>query len=974
MRKKFTMLFAALLAFAGVAKADVTDLPQISTVENPIYYTIYNTRSSQPGGLMYYAGDEVGLKDGCTSLTLEDKYKFFFTGSHNAMYVHNAATGKKLATIGNGDKAAGSWTDEGTVWAVGVSPMGGGLAFGPEGGLNGYDCWNDCNYQTPADKPDFTTWSANDAGSIFVVELAENFVAPISGLFYVIEAPLFEKAQGVKKALYVNGEGNAAWDTEDLTNHNFYWIPTIEEDGTIALKNFGTGKYLSNATGTMSEEAVFGNLNALGSNSFNINFSGTIHANGHNSGQGANGNLVSWGGAIGSASAWTFVQKNDPTALAEVVVKYRFTYEGVQRFSQEINALVGEEWPTITREFPYGFSAVKPAGTIAAEDANAQGVVDKVVELSLNIPFVPAADYASIENWYYLKIKGEKYLYFTSATQEFMALDQASVDAANKDAYSWAFVGDPLSGKYQLVNKAAGADMVLAAPTPNYHREDYEANTGADVHPIMKTLPLEDEISGVWEFSKSSYSEEGFFIAVDCSFENERYKMNNRGDKLAFWTGGADKGSTFTVELRDDAAALRQLVASAQEYLTNLGEGTTVGCVTADSKTAISNAIAAANTAIADKTGYDEAQANLQTAIAAVKTIQPEEGVLYTIVSSCTKDHRGGQEIYVNNEGNMHFAKVGEVASETARVFQFVPANDGKFYLFNIEKGAYMQSVGKATELDVTKAKVVTIKNMGKDNIVSIQPDGQSQMHAQDRESKIVGWNENNYEDGSAWKIVETELSLADFNHTLNVSAAGWATLVLGYNTAIPAEVTAYAVSSIAEGKAVLTEVAEVLPAHTPVLIEAAAGEYAFNYTTDEATVASNLLAGSVFNTYVAPVEGTTNYVLSNNNGVVALYKKTVCDVDLSNEDDVKDEEGKVVENINDHITFAAKKAYLPVETATEGAPAMFVFSRGGDDESTGIDQLINANGEVIIYDLAGRRVEKMEKGIYIVNGKKVVK
>ena len=52
----------------------------------------------------------------------------------------------------------------------------------------------------------------------------------------------------------------------------------------------------------------------------------------------------------------------------------------------------------------------------------------------------------------------------------------------------------------------------------------------------------------------------------------------------------------------------------------------------------------------------------------------------------------------------------------------------------------------------------------------------------------------------------------------------------------------------------------------------------------------------------------------------------------------------------------------------------MCVLSRGGEDEdATGIDQLIS-NGEVVIYDLSGRRVEKMEKGIYIVNGKKVVK
>ena len=133
-----------LCVFAGTAWAGPTDLPEITTdLENPIYYTIYNTRSTQPGGLMYYAGDEVGMKDGCTSPTLENKYKFYFTGSHDALYVHNAATSKKLASVGDGNKSKGSWTDEGTVWAVGVSPKGGGLAFGPKGGLNGNGCWNE---------------------------------------------------------------------------------------------------------------------------------------------------------------------------------------------------------------------------------------------------------------------------------------------------------------------------------------------------------------------------------------------------------------------------------------------------------------------------------------------------------------------------------------------------------------------------------------------------------------------------------------------------------------------------------------------------------------------------------------------------------------------------------------------------------------------------------------------------------------
>ena len=39
----------------------------------------------------------------------------------------------------------------------------------------------------------------------------------------------------------------------------------------------------------------------------------------------------------------------------------------------------------------------------------------------------------------------------------------------------------------------------------------------------------------------------------------------------------------------------------------------------------------------------------------------------------------------------------------------------------------------------------------------------------------------------------------------------------------------------------------------------------------------------------------------------------------------------------------------------------------------TGVEQLTMDKSQLIIYDLTGRRVEKMEKGIYIVDGKKVV-
>ena len=72
--------------------------------------------------------------------------------------------------------------------------------------------------------------------------------------------------------------------------------------------------------------------------------------------------------------------------------------------------------------------------------------------------------------------------------------------------------------------------------------------------------------------------------------------------------------------------------------------------------------------------------------------------------------------------------------------------------------------------------------------------------------------------------------------------------------------------------------------------------------------------------------------------------------------------------------TIAANKAYLQVSSSA-AANAFFTFDF--DATATGVDS-INAqeneeNAEVKIYDLQGRRVANPGKGIYIVNGKKVL-
>ena len=944
-----------LCVFAGTAWAGPTDLPEITTdLENPIYYTIYNTRSTQPGGLMYYAGDGVGMKDGCTSPTLEDKYKFYFTGTHDALYVHNAATTKKLASVS-------SWSDEGIEWAVGVSPKGGGLAFGPKGGLNGNGCWNEKNYSTDANTSDFTTWSANDAGSIFVVELASEYTFPETDKFYTIECPLFESVQGVKKGLYVTAEDALAWGTVDLTNKNHYWVPTVDAvNNTVALKNLGTGKYLNGTA--MADAVANATIKALGSNQFNIVVnSTTVHANGHDSGNGAGSNIVSWGGALNSASAWTFVEQADPDAAKPVTIKYSFTYNGQVKYTQETNTIVGQEYPAITTTFPFGVSATKPEGTIS--DEGIDGVKTVEIALSVNLPFVPATDYESITKWYYIDMRddnpGNSYWCYDPSIEYIKSRDNLSALKDSEDAYSWAFVGNPFDG-FQIVNKAAGPNMILSAPS---------APTGKTNENELARMVEASSATGneVWNLVVPTHNNaraNSFYIQHPTSplyaFNRQSY---GGGNTVCYWDG-RDTGSAVWVV--DCALLLNEALATANEYQVALTENwqNAVGYVTADFKNKLSTAIATAETAIDNATGYYEALSGLQTLLANVEIIQPEEGKFYNIVSSCTKDHRANQQVYVDNSGVMHFARpVDALASSMGHVFQFVLGADGKFKIYNVERGVYMQSVGTASETDVNNAKLVTITNMGKDNIVSIKPDGQNQMHAQDKNSIIVGWNNNAYDDGSAWKIVEVDIETV--SHPVTITDAGWATLVLGCNTTIPAGVkAAYAVSAVGDGYATLNEVTGTIPANEAVLLNAAAGTYEFKYAA-ESTPVENKLVGTVFNTNV-----TDNaYVLSaqGDPAVVGFYKAKF-NVSTDTTNDGTTEEPAVTYEAFLNNAF---KAYLPATTAE----SRFLVFNFGDDNATAIEGIeAESTANAVVYDLAGRRVQKAQKGLYIVNGKKVIK
>lgn len=239
-----------------------------------------------------------------------------------------------------------------------------------------------------------------------------------------------------------------------------------------------------------------------------------------------------------------------------------------------------------------------------------------------------------------------------------------------------------------------------------------------------------------------------------------------------------------------------------------------------------------------------------------------------------------------------------------------------------------------------------------------------------------------NSEVGSAdgyWKNNKGELQLVDAANASGwdimpvaslpvvIGEVGYATFYTSVAVNIPAEVTASIISEINGDEVVLQQVTGVVPAGTGLILEAEQGTYNFNIATEEAPAnfVKGHLKGTMAKSIITAENNYNYYVLANTNDKVGLYKAKVN----------RDANGNKVDEGGVAFLNNANRVYLPVATSQGAmAPAMFRF-RGKEQGTTEIEvPMANDLQPAVIYDLTGRRIEKIvEKGIYIVNGKKVV-
>ena len=208
------------------------------------------------------------------------------------------------------------------------------------------------------------------------------------------------------------------------------------------------------------------------------------------------------------------------------------------------------------------------------------------------------------------------------------------------------------------------------------------------------------------------------------------------------------------------------------------------------------------------------------------------------------------------------------------------------------------------------------------------------------------------YEAAPYWRNFAEIIEMPNPN-SITVGSTGFATFCSpkAMDFSGVTDIKAYIASgfSPSAGTLVLTRVTEV-PAGEGLYIVGTPGSYVIPETTTD-MVYSNLLKGVTTPTTISPTEGSyTNFILTTGIHGVGFY------------------------TLSTTGELAAGKAYLQLTTASFANIKALNIVLDDDDDATGITEIQDIqDAHGVIYNLAGQRVNKAQKGLYIINGKKTL-
>jgi len=199
--------------------------------------------------------------------------------------------------------------------------------------------------------------------------------------------------------------------------------------------------------------------------------------------------------------------------------------------------------------------------------------------------------------------------------------------------------------------------------------------------------------------------------------------------------------------------------------------------------------------------------------------------------------------------------------------------------------------------------------------------------------------------DGGQCRIASITVTLAE---TVTIGSAGYTTYVAKHDISFPDAVTAY-IATASDASTVTLTSKKSVPEGTAIVVKGEAGTYALpTITTTPDDVSDNILLASDGS---VKGDGSTIYALGlgktgANEGKVGFYL------------------------VGEDVVIPAGKAYLNLGGSPAKEFLTFDFSETPDGIKTLSQTPVKEEG---IYNLSGQRLNKMQKGINIVNGKKVL-
>ena len=368
-------------------------------------------------------------------------------------------------------------------------------------------------------------------------------------------------------------------NTSDATMKRMLWNLEVQEDGSFTIQSASTSLYYSKRgegdEGRHNVKRVSSNTDSnighfvlstrvnissvpfftvrLANGTFNGDGSTAtfFHVNG--SGKGTTDNhmhLSYWSGENTSASSSeTGVLLSFYKVVPPVNFDYVYRVKGSEIYRQSKTVTAGDAYPDLATA-PAFCAATKPEGTVSA-DLNGQ-------EVDINVTWsAPVGFSTSLENakWYLMTAgrdndanpkvlpvmrykKGQNYITLKTADKEF------SLSSADQ----WAFVGNPYEG-FKIYNRFNKGRLISSTTM--------STEEGRDTNPYVSSdASLPSGFTELWDLQvqqrggSPSEITDGFSISQhgQSSKKMNRRRYNNEASdqRLAYWTGGADNGSTFT--------------------------------------------------------------------------------------------------------------------------------------------------------------------------------------------------------------------------------------------------------------------------------------------------------------------------------------------------------------------------------------------------------------------------------------------